>query len=37
MAEVIWTETALQSLDEIADYIALDEYRRGMSLRSKSF
>mgnify|MGYP001058554358 FL=1 len=26
MAEVIWTETALQSLDEIADYIALDEY-----------
>lgn len=24
MAEIIWTEPALQSLDEIADYISLD-------------
>ena len=24
MAEVIWTETALQELDAIAEYIALD-------------
>ncbi|MEM1221800.1 MAG: type II toxin-antitoxin system RelE/ParE family toxin [Verrucomicrobiota bacterium] len=26
MAEIIWTELALHSLDEIADYIALEDY-----------
>lgn len=26
MAEVIWTEPALNALDEIADHIALDNY-----------
>jgi len=26
MAEVIWTEPALNSLDEIGDYIAIEDY-----------
>ncbi len=37
MAEVIWTETALNSLDEIADYIALDNYEAARRLVRKVF
>ena len=37
MAEVIWTETALQTLDEIADYIALDNYEAACRLVQKVF
>lgn len=37
MAEVIWTETALQALDEIADYIALDNYEAACRLVQRVF
>jgi len=37
MVEIIWTETALNSLDEIADYIALDTYDTARRLVSKVF
>jgi len=37
MAEVIWTETALNALDEIADYIALDNYDAACKLVRKVF
>lgn len=32
MAEIIWTEPAIQSLDEIADYIALDNLNAAQDL-----
>ena len=37
MAEVIWTEPALNALDEIADYIALDDYDAACQLVRKVF
>lgn len=37
MAEVIWTEPALNALDEIADYIALDDYDAACRLVGKVF
>lgn len=37
MAEVIWTEPALNSLDEIADYIALDDYEAAAKFVRKVF
>lgn len=37
MAEVIWAETALQTLDEIADYIALDNYAAACQFVQKVF
>ena len=41
MAEVIWTEPALNDLDAIADYIALDDpaaaLARAKSLRERIF
>jgi toxin ParE1/3/4 len=37
MAEVIWTEPALNALDEIADHIALDNYDAACRLVSKVF
>jgi toxin ParE1/3/4 len=37
MAEVIWTEPALNALDEIADHIALDDYDAACRLVSKVF
>ncbi len=32
MAQIIWTEPALQELDEIADYISLDNPNAAKSL-----
>jgi len=37
MAEVIWTEPALNALDEIADNIALNNYDAACSLVGKVF
>lgn len=37
MAEVIWTEPALNALDEIADRIALDNYDAACRLVRKVF
>jgi toxin ParE1/3/4 len=37
MAQVIWTEPALNALDEIADHIALDDYDAACRLVSKVF
>jgi toxin ParE1/3/4 len=37
MAQVIWTEPALNALDEIADYIALDDYNAASQLIQKVF
>lgn len=37
MVKVIWTETALNALDEIADYIALDNYDAACKLVRKVF
>jgi toxin ParE1/3/4 len=37
MAEVIWTEPALNSLDEIADHIALDDYDAASRLMRRVF
>ncbi|MDQ8196414.1 type II toxin-antitoxin system RelE/ParE family toxin [Coraliomargarita sp. SDUM461004] len=37
MAQVIWTEPALNALDEIADYIALDDYNAASRLVQKVF
>jgi toxin ParE1/3/4 len=37
MAEVIWTEPALNALDEIADHIALEDYEAARRLVSKVF
>ena len=37
MAEVIWTEPALNDLDAIADYIALDNPEAAMRLVQKVF
>lgn len=37
MAEVIWTEPALNALDEIADHIALDDYDAACRLMRKVF
>lgn len=37
MAEIIWTEPALQSLDEIADYISLDNPKAARKLVQKVF
>lgn len=37
MAKVIWTEPALNSLDEIADHIALEDYEAACRLVSKVF
>lgn len=34
MAEVIWTEPALQELDAIAEYIALDNFTAASQLVS---
>lgn len=37
MARVIWTEPALQELDEIADYISLDNPRAAKKLVQTAF
>lgn len=37
MAQLIWSEPALLYLDEIADYIALDDFRAAQSLVEKVF
>ena len=37
MAEVIWTEPALQQLDAIAEYIALDNFAAASDLVSEVF
>lgn len=37
MVEVVWTEPALQSLDEITDYISLDNLKAAQSLVKKVF
>lgn len=37
MAEVIWTEPALNALEEIADHIALDDYDAACRLIRKVF
>lgn len=37
MAQVIWAEPALNALDEIADYIALDDYNAASRLVQKVF
>ncbi len=37
MAEIIWTEPALQSLDEIADYISLDNPSAARALVRNNF
>lgn len=37
MAEVVWTEPALNALDEIADHIALDDYDAACRLMQKVF
>jgi len=37
MAEVIWTEPAINALDEIADHISLDDYDAACRLVRKVF
>lgn len=37
MARIIWTEPALQELDEIADYISLDDPLAAKNLVRKAF
>ncbi len=37
MAQLIWTEPALLDLDEIAEYIALDDFRAAQRLVEKVF
>jgi len=37
MAEIVWTEPALQSLDEVADFIALDNPQAAQGLVCKVF
>ena len=37
MAEIIWTETALQELNDIAEYIALDNISAARKLVEKVF
>jgi plasmid stabilization system protein ParE len=37
MARIIWTEPALQELDEIADYISLDNPRAAKTLVRDTF
>ncbi len=37
MAQIIWTEPALSDLNEIAEYIALDNFTAAQSLVSKVF
>ncbi len=37
MARIIWTEPALQELDEIADYISLDNPRAAKGLVREAF
>jgi len=37
MARIIWTEPALQELDEIADYISLDDPTAAKKLVRKAF
>lgn len=37
MAEIIWTEPALQELDDIAEYIALDNISAARKLVEKVF
>lgn len=37
MAQIIWTEPALQSLDEIADYISLDNLEAAQKLVKSVF
>ncbi len=37
MARIIWAETALNELDEIADYISLDNPRAAKNLVRSSF
>jgi toxin ParE1/3/4 len=37
MAEIIWTEPALSELDEIADYIALDNRQAASELIQRVF
>lgn len=37
MAEIIWTEPALQELDAIADYIALDDPQAARALVKRVF
>ncbi len=37
MAEIVWTEPALNELDEIADYIALDDPHAAQALIQRIF
>lgn len=37
MAQIVWTEPALQDLDEIAEYIALDNYSAAQNLVEQVF
>ena len=37
MAQIIWTEPALQDLDQIADYISLDNPEAARKLVKKTF
>lgn len=37
MAQIIWTEPALQELDEIADYISLDDPQAAKKMVRKVF
>jgi plasmid stabilization system protein ParE len=37
MAQIIWSEPALQELDEIADYISLDNLKAAKKLVRKCF
>ena len=37
MAEIVWTEPALNDLDAIADYIALDDPEASRRLMQKTF
>ena len=37
MAQIVWTEPALRDLDEIAEYIALDEHSAAQNLVEQVF
>jgi plasmid stabilization system protein ParE len=37
MAEIVWTEPALEDLDEIAEYIALDKLNAAQGLVRAAF
>jgi len=37
MAQIIWTEPALEDLNEIAEYISIDDFKAAQNLVSKVF